>query len=52
MRKYRLNGFNEFDEIIIIEILAINHNEALFVSKLFDLSDVLVEELEVFIYQS
>ena len=52
MRKYRLNGFNEFDEIVIIEILAINHSEALFTAKLFDLSDILIEELEAFIYQS
>ena len=52
MRKYRLNGFNEFDEIVIIEILATNHSEALFTANLFDLSDILIEELEAFIYQS
>tara|TARA_R110002167_G_scaffold106599_6_gene273238 strand:- start:2775 stop:2933 length:159 start_codon:yes stop_codon:yes gene_type:complete len=52
MIKYRMSGFNEFDEIVILEILAINHSEALFTANLFDLSDILIEELEAFIYQS
>ena len=52
MIKYRMSGFNGFDELVIIEILATNHANAIYTAELFDLSDILVEELEQFVYRN
>ena len=52
MIKYRMSGFNDFDELVIVEILASNHANAIYTAELFDLSEILVEELESFIYRN
>ena len=52
MIKYRMSGFNEFDEIVIIEILATNHANAIYTAGLFDLEEILVEELEQYVYRN
>jgi len=47
-----MSGFNDFDELVIVEILASNHANAIYTAELFDLSEILVEELESFIYRN
>lgn len=48
MIKYRVNGFNDFDELCIFEVLAESYSDAVFMLGLFDLDDVVLEETEVF----
>lgn len=48
MIKYRVNGFNEFDEICIFTLLAETFEDATFMLSMFDLDDMILEELEVF----
>lgn len=47
-----MSGFNDFDELVILEVLAENYDSALFTSELFDLSEILLEEIPKTIFSN
>ena len=46
MIKFQMSGFNDFDELVIMDILATDYQNALFTAKFFDLDDIVLEELD------
>ena len=48
MIKFQMTAFNDFDELIVMDILATSHADAMFTARLFDVQDIIVEEVEVF----
>ena len=49
MRKYKLTGFDKYDNLVIIDVLAESYLEAVYTANIFALDDIVLEESETFI---